>query len=264
MTINRSKPLTTSTMTTRNSFLTKVAIIALATGSSLGTAAWADSISGSIAVAPASVNLNLSAGYAYYGINGSFTPATDPGNIANFSTLTAVGEFTGTGNDAVFNLTTYNNGTTSATLSPNYSLAQVRGFDAGVATVSITTVLFAANENLSVYLSGYDTAPDFSATLGSATYSLNNIVLPTTADGNGTGQGHTYGVLDLSVSGTIGETLTIESLTDRTGVVGGNGYTTTAFNAITADSVPEPGQWALLLCGVGLFAVLRRNARKPA
>jgi hypothetical protein len=71
-------------------------------------------------------------------------------------------------------------------------------------------------------------------------------------------------VLDLTVSGTIGETLTIESLTDRTGVTGGNGYATTAINSIVADAVPEPSEWALLLCGIGLFAVVQRNVRKNA
>jgi hypothetical protein len=251
-------------MTTRNSFLTKLAFITLAAGSSLGTAASADTITGSVAAAPASVDLNLSTAYAYYGISGSFVPATDPANIGNFSPVAAVGEYTGTGNDSVFNLATYDNGTTAATLSPNYSLAQVRGFDAGVGTVSITTTLFAANENLSVYMSDYDTAPDFSVTLGSATFTLNNIVLPTTVDGNGTGEGHTYGVLDLSVSGSIGETVTIESLTDRAGVVGGNGYTTTAFDSVTANPVPEPGEWALLLFGLGLFAGVQRHARRQA
>ncbi|HXI69681.1 MAG TPA: TIM-barrel domain-containing protein [Verrucomicrobiae bacterium] len=227
-------------MTTKHPVLNKVAFFALAVAFPLGSPAWADTITGSIAAAPASVNLNLSTAYAFYGINGSFTPATDPSSIGNFSTLVAVGEYTGTGADAVFNQATYNNGTTSATLSPNYSLAQVQGFDAGVATVSITTTLFATNESLSVYISGYDTAPDFSATVGSATFALNNVVLPTTADGNGTGEGHTYGVLNLAVTGTVGETLTITGTTDRAGVTGGNGYTTIAFNSVTATAPDSP------------------------
>jgi len=223
-------------MTTQNQFLKKIVIIALAGVSLLGTAAWADTITGSIVAAPAGVNLNLSSAYAFYGINGSFTPATDPSNVGNFSTLVAVGEFTGTGSDAAYNQTTYNNGTTSATLSPNYSLAQIQGADAGVGTVTITTTLFATNEYLSVYISGYDTAPDFRATVGSASYAVTNVVLPTTADGNGTGEGHTYAILKLAVTGTVGETVTIAGATDRTGVTGGNGYPTIAFNSVTAGN----------------------------
>src|SRR5579859_3220374 len=110
-------------MKIRNTFYTNLAIMAFAFAACfpLGTA-WADSITGYIAAAPTSVNLNLSAAYAFYGIAGSFTPATDPANVGNFTTLIAVGGFTGTGSDSTYNLVTYNNGTTSATASPNYSL----------------------------------------------------------------------------------------------------------------------------------------------
>ena len=204
--------------------------------SSLGTAAWADTITGSMAAAPASVNLNLSAAYAFYGIGGSFTPATDPSNVGNFSTLVAVGGYTGTGSDATYNLVTYNNGTTSATLSPNYSLAQDLSGGSSSATVSITTTLFATNEYLSVYVFGYDNAPDFSATVGSAGFALTNVVLPTTGDGNGTGEGHTFGVLKLAVNGTVGETLTITEATDITGVSGGNGFATVGISSVTAGN----------------------------
>jgi hypothetical protein len=221
-------------MTTRNSILTRVAIITLAAVSSLGTAAWADTITGSITAAPGSVNLNLSAAYAFYGIAGTFTPATDPSNLGNFSTLVASGGFTGTGSDATYNLITYNNGTTSATASPNYSLAQDPS-GSSVATVSITTTLFATNEYLSVYVSGYDDAPDFSATAGSASFALTNVVLPTTGDGNGTGQGHTFGVLKLAVTGTVGDTLTITGATDRTGVSDGD-YSTIEISSVTAGN----------------------------
>ena len=220
-------------MKIRNTFFTNLAILAFAACFPMGTA-WADSITGSIADAPTSVNLNLSAAYAFYGIAGSFTPATDPSNVGNFSTLIAIGGFTGTGSDSTYNLVTYNNGTTSTTASPNYSLAQDPS-GSSVATVSITTTLFATNEFLSVYVSGYDDAPDFSATLGSASFALNNVVLPTTSDGDGTGQGHTFGVLKLAVTGTVGETLTITGSTDRTGVSDGN-FSTVEISSVTAGS----------------------------
>jgi len=221
-------------MTTQNKFLKKIVIIALAAGSLLGTAAWADTITGSMTAAPASVNLNLSAGYAFYG--NSFTPATDPSNVGNFSTLVAVGGYTSQGSDATYNLATYNNGTTSALNSPNYSLAQDLTGGSSSATVSITTTLFATNEYVSVYIFGYDTVPDFSATVGSANYAVTNVVLPTTADGNGTGEGHTFGVLKLAVTGIVGETLTITAATDTNGVSGGNGFATVGISSVTAGS----------------------------
>jgi hypothetical protein len=244
--------------TTKYLALIKAAIL-ISVAASFGTKTLADTINGTIEATPVSVDLNLSSAYAYYGISGSFTPATDPSDIGGFSTLTANGEFTGTGNDAVYNLMTYNNGSSSATPSPNYSLAQIRAFDTGVANLSMSTTLFAPSENVSVYVFGYDTAPDFSATLGSASFSLNNVILPTTADGSGTGDGHTYGILDLTVTGAIGETMTIETFTDRTGVVGGNGYTTVGISGATADAVPEPGVRAILMCGFGLCTILQRR-----
>jgi hypothetical protein len=247
----------TKPMKTNISVWATASTIVLAAGL-FETTAQADSINGSILAAPASVNLNLSTAYAFYGVSGSFVPATDPSNLGNFSTLTASGEFTGTGNDSVFNQLTYNNGTTSATLSPNYSLAQIRAFDAGVGTVTFTTTLLAANEQVQVYLSCYDTAPDFQASVGSASFSMTDVILPTTADGNGTGEGHTYGILDLQVSGSVGETLTIEGLTDPTGVTGGNGYDTVGVNGATVNPVPEPGVGSICLCGVASLLAYRR------
>jgi hypothetical protein len=244
-------------MKTKISVWTTASAIILAAGL-FETTAQADSINGSILAAPSSVDLNLSTAYAFYGVSGSFTPATDPSNLGNFNTLAVSGEFTGTGSDAVFNQLTYNNGTTSATLSPNYSLAQVRAFDAGVATASFATTLLAATEEVRIYLACYDIAPDFQATAGSANFSMTDVVLPTTADGNGTGEGHTYGILDLQVSGSVGETLTIEGLTDRTGVTGGNGYATVGIDGATVNPVPEPGVWSMCICGVATFLAYRR------
>ena len=235
---------------------------ALISGSMLFTVK-ADSITGSVIAAPSTVNLNLSSAYSYYG--GSPDVAnTDSTNLAQFSDITATGEFTGLGTDSSSNLTTYNNGITSASDSPNYSLAQIRGNDSGTATLSLSTILFAPTETFSLYMSDYDTTGDLSVTSsGGGSLVLTNQILPTSSDTvNGTGDGHTYGVFDFTVSGTVGDTLTISDSTDQTGVITGNGYYTVGINAITANVVPEPTAWLMLLCGIVLLATVRRYISK--
>ena len=246
MRVKLHRPILLNIMTTKYPLLIKFAFLALAVTFPLVTAVKADSISGYMASAPTNVNLNLSSAYAYYGA--STTPATDPSNIAYFSVMERHGGGDGFGNDLQFNLTTYNNGTTSGANSPNYSRETLANGASLPMTQSFTNTLFATNEYVSVYVFSYDDKPDFLATIGSASFALTNILLPSTIDSiNNTGQGHRYGMLNLAVTGTVGETLIIKEAANTNGV-SDTSFSTIGISAATlttnapGSSAPAPNQ----------------------
>ena len=67
---------------------------------------------------------------------------------------------------------------------------------------------------------------------------------------------HFYALESITVTGTIGDILTIEQRAADDGNVGINAIT------VEVNAIPEPGTWALLLGGLGMMSgrqVLRRK-----
>ncbi|MDR1145872.1 MAG: PEP-CTERM sorting domain-containing protein [Verrucomicrobiales bacterium] len=235
------------------------------------------------------VNLNEADAFAYYGIIGigDFNNdtygavTTDSANIGEFSRLTLT--LTPSGVQGGFRTTTslpltisYSNATYDGSSSTYNRPAQtdVAGTKVGTYirygqdgyTLSLTTTLFAPEETISFYLLNYNAKANLSATLtgadsASAEYSLNDQVLPT-LDANasaGTGIGNTFGILTLTVSGNIGDTLTFVNEIETFGITG-LGDPSVGIAAVTAWAIPipEPGTWALIVVGLGTLIGCRR------
>jgi hypothetical protein len=82
--------------------------------------------------------------------------------------------------------------------------------------VSFTHTLLAEKETVTVYVIGWNAKANVTANVGAAKFSLAGAVLPAT-DGDGTGQGHSYGILTLTVSGKVGDTLSFNIATNSSG-----------------------------------------------
>ena len=193
-------------------------------------------------------NLNTGAAYAWYG-TGDGSAVTDASNLASFSSLSIVGTTSANQASDSHIYTSYDNGSTSVVASPNFTF-----FINGTGGYSLTTTLLAPSETLSFYLTNYDTTSDLSASLDTASFSLTNAVLPTSSDGDGTGALHTYGVLNLSVTGTVGHTLTFTDVMNLTGV-SQTTFSNVGINAVQCAVVPEPPIWLLIFSGALLFLI---------
>jgi hypothetical protein len=252
------------------------------------SAAYADSITGSIGNANASYDLNDYGAFAYYGNTGavlfstvSGTPSTDLANLADFTVLssvapagkssaTAIVTSGGAGNTIVV---TYTNGTTPPQASESNSngfytaATNHSGNNNGVSGVgfSLTTKLFAPTETFQFLLENFDTASDLTASLndaGSTSLSLTDAFLPQLWSGQtfvGPGDGNTDGLLTLTVNGAIGQTLTFTDVTDFTGV-SNTAFGNIGLEAITVSEVPEPATCALM--GAGCLLLVWRLRRK--
>jgi hypothetical protein len=157
-----------------------------------------------------------------------------PDSFSSVSLVKEAAPGTNVGNDSQIYLS-FANGTptTSATADQNFL------YSSGDA--SFTHTLLANSEDLTVYLVNYASQSNLSATLSGsgASYSASNVNLPLTPDGN-----HFYGVLNLAISGTAGETLTFT--VTRPGDFGAIGIQAVSVVA----SVPEPAAVTLLATGV--------------
>ena len=128
------------------------------------------------------------------------------------------------------------------------------------ASITFSTTLFAPDEQIQIYLFGYQTSFDFSATLSSGgNVSLTNqTLIGEFGDGDGTlGSGHTFAILDFVVTdATIDDVLTFtltSSPLDQYGFIGVQAATATAISP-----VPEPAG-SLLIFGAGALFLMRRR-----
>ncbi|MDR1305855.1 MAG: PEP-CTERM sorting domain-containing protein [Verrucomicrobiales bacterium] len=278
--------ITNKTMKLRRNAMKTLKLLVLA--AALPITAHAASILGSLDEMPRNitVNLNEADAFAYYGIIGVAdyntdtygAVTTDSANIGEFSRLTLT--LTPSGVQGGFRTTSslpmtisYSNATYDGS-SPTYNRpaqTDVAGTNVGAYIrygqdgyiLSLTTVLFAPEETISFYLLNYNSKSNFSVTLNgtdgvSAEYSLNGQVLPThNPNADDTGAGNTFGILTLTVSGNIGDTLTfrneIETL-DVSAISDCN----VGIAAITAWAIPEPATWALIVVGLGTLIGCRR------
>jgi hypothetical protein len=229
----------------------------------------AQTITGSLSAAPSGpVLLNQSDSFAFYGDGIADDVQTDDSNIAGF---TQFNEGDGHGSPSSQSspgvgsaiLSTYSNQTSSAVASS--------GFSENASALEFQSTLFAPTETFSIYLSNYQTAFDFTATDlsgghpggghpggghpgGGGGFVLTDLALPTSSDGDGTGQNDSYGVLTLTVTGAIGDIIDFEDDADGGGVTA-NGLDATPFVGINAVSVdaPEPSATGLLVATLAIL-----------
>lgn len=210
-----------------------------------------DTITGvlSAPVSSDSSPIDISSGtadWAYYGLHTDFTPDTKSGGPASFSNVTTTGS-TGLGGDSR-TCVSFSGGT------PNSSVTAGRNYVYDMNSVSITHKLLADSETVSFYLVGCATHFDLSATLGSATYSATNLLLPYTDD-----DVHYSGILTLTVSGKKGDTLIFTNATNtRT-----EDWSSVAIQAASVvANVPEPATSAISLSAlVALMAYAWRKRK---
>lgn len=207
--------------------------------------------------------IDISAGttdWAYYGKQGGvtsgsatlFAPDVKSGGAASFSNVTAIGKTSdwtaGTGDDSQ-NYLSFSGGTPTASSSAD------RHFVYTTTSESFTHTLLATSETLTIYLTDAGSNPinsvSLTATLGNSTYSAAKVTLPYAYDSS-----HTYGVLALTVSGTVGEVLTF-TMTNEGGENSSIGIQAAT---VTVGSLPEPNTAMLLGAGtIGLLAYAWRR-----
>jgi hypothetical protein len=205
------------------------------------------------------IDLNNFEAWGYYsGLPAAVpTPTTDAANLAHFSNVTSGVPLSQIAGGFIW--VSYTGGVGGSAPASEASTNQHVLFpDSGF---SLTTTLFAPQEELSFYLLSFDATADISATVNGATFTLTNTPLPlyTDAGSSTDGSGHRQGTLVLDVTGKVGDVLTFTDTTDETGVsapTNGN----VSLIAVGADAVPEPAAYAMLLGGLGLlFLALRRK-----
>jgi hypothetical protein len=223
-------------------------------------------ITGGLTAPPAYTSVDISAGttdWAYFGLGGGITDIDrKAGGPASFSPI-ANGASVGT-DSRIFLSFADGTPSSSATDERNFVFPQ----QTAIGTLSVFTTLFSPDETIQIYLTGFNSRGDFSASLSSgATFSLTDQVLPYSDDGDGTGQNHTYGVLTLNISdATVGDVLTFTSMNDYDNVsdtfFGSIGIQAATATAITV--APEPGSVTLIAMGalVSLLVFRKKTYRR--
>ena len=218
---------------------------ALATSVALLAVASADggTITGALSapVSSPSSPIDISSGTAdwvYYGNNAVATqPDRKSGGPASFSDATITTDVGMVISTDSMTYLSFSGGTPTASATADQNF--IFGHNAG-GGVSFTHTLLAATEKLSVYLVTYNAMSDLTATLSTGgSYSATDVALPLT-DGDGTGAGHSFGVLELTISGTVGETLTFSTTVNT---AHGSGDPCSGIQASVA--VPEPATGAI-------------------
>jgi len=146
--------------------------------------------------------------------------------------------------------------TTGATSTQFVSASQSDG-----ASLTFTATVLAPEQTISIYLVGYNSRADISVTLGGETFLLGDAILPYTNDGDGTGAGHTAGILTLNIGdAVVGDTLTFTVSNEYDGVTDSS-FGFIGIQAATVTIVPEPS--SMILGGLGLCGLaLRRRVRR--
>jgi hypothetical protein len=216
------------------------------------------------ALSSTSVNLSTSVAFAYYGDTTAplFTPGidasptTDVGNLGAFTAFTTSGLSLPEESSDTLVQVSYALGAGGANPSlemgaTNFDFA---GFTSnGINGFSLTSTLFAPTETFSFYLQNYNTTSDFTASLNNGAntpFSSSNQVLFGGSDS--TGSGNSTGVLELTVSGAIGDVLTFADASDISGVAN-NGNGNVGLDAVTV-TVPEPSTYAMF--GLGALVLV--------
>jgi hypothetical protein len=237
-------------------------LTAILTGISSGNSQTA-TITGDLAAPPAYTSIDISAGttdWAYFGLGGGITDVdSKAGGPASFSPI-ANGASVGT-DSRIFLSFADGTPSSSATDEKNFVFPQ----QTAIGTLSFYTTLFSPDETIQIYLAGFNSRGDFTASLNSGpTFSLADQVLPYSDDGDGTGQNHTYGLLTLNISNaTVGDVLTFTSVNDYDNVsdtfFGSIGIQAATATAITV--APEPGSVTLIVMGalVGLLVFRKKT-----
>jgi hypothetical protein len=238
------------------------AVIALLVGIASGNSQTA-AITGDLTAPPVYTSDDISAGttdWAYFGLGGGTTDIdSKAGGPASFSPI-ANGASVGT-DSRMFLSFTGGTPTASVTDERNFVFPQ----QSTLGTLSFTTTLFASDETIQIYLAGYDSRGDFTASLSSgATFSLTDQILPYSDDGDGTGQNHTYGLLTLTVSdAAVDDVLTFTSANNYDNV-SNSSFGSIGIQAATATItvVPEPGSVTLIALGaLVIFLGFRKNLK---
>jgi hypothetical protein len=228
------------------------AAVALMTAASVYGETISGTLTSPVSSSASPININTGAtDWAYYGSTAS-TAITKAGGPGVFSSMSGAGSLIGGDSQTYIS---YSGGVGGASATAR------REFNYGT-QLSFTYTLSAASETVSVYVVGYNALADLSATLSgdsTATWSLNKALLPYSIDGNNTGALHTYGLVNLTISGTVGETLTFTITRENTsgGITGGN---VGIQAASVVAGVPEPTSMTLVV--VGLFCLLAYAWRK--
>ncbi|MDR1305773.1 MAG: PEP-CTERM sorting domain-containing protein [Verrucomicrobiales bacterium] len=263
--------ITNKTVKLRRNAMKTLKLLVLAGALSITSLTHAVLIEGSLGVVPNNIiNLNDYDAFAFYGVIGkgstyqiiSGDATTDANNVGQFSNPQIQNSGTSffCGTLAFYPGISYNNavstiGTPTQNNATETSEAlYINQCNDGV-SFTLTTTLFASEETISFYLINYNARSNFSAVLSRNNteichYSLANQILPTTSNGNGTGDGNTSGILTLTVSGEIGDLLTFTNQTEYAGV-SNTQFGNVGIAAVTALAIPEPGTWALIVVGLG-------------
>jgi hypothetical protein len=217
-------------------------------------------ITGTLTAPTVYSSVDINAGttdWAYFGLGGG--PADIDRKAGGSASFSSISNGFSVGTDSRIFLS-YSGGT------PTASVTDERNFvfptQSAIGSLSFYTTLFSPDETIQIYLAGYDSRGDFTASLSSgATFSLTDQVLPYSDDGDGTGQDHTYGLLTLTVTGAaVNDVLTFTSSNNYANV-SDTAFGSIGIQAATAITiVPEPRSMTLIAMGAlaGFFCFRKK------
>lgn len=196
----------------------------------------------------------------YTGINGeggAVTVVTDPGNAANFSSLSALSPSTSTVAHGASDSFAYS-GDVLGSLTPMSSAGESwegTGYgpdNSEYSAFSLNTTFFATSETFNFYMETYDTAT--TVTLSSTDLGSNYASYNDTLGGQ---QTLVEDYITLNLTGlTVGDNATFAF---ATGYNSSGNYPTQGIYGATVTAAPEPSTYAMILGGVGLLTLSRRR-----
>lgn len=199
-----------------------------------------------------------SSDWAYFGVGGN--PATAIGKAGGPGSFSAVSGANVVGTDSRIFLS-YTGGDPGPLESITAGKEFVYSGAGDGAALTFSATILAPDETIQVYLTGYNSRADISASLRlGGSFSLMGAVLPYTddQDGDGTGEGHTYGLLTLNVAGaSIGDVLTI-TVANQYAAVSNPAFGSIGVQAATV-AVPEAASSLLGALGFACLVIKRRR-----
>lgn len=248
-------------MITPVAFSRSTALLPFALGLAFSAAAGAATITGSLGTpvtgAPQLISTTEVADWAYFGHGVDSLPTTIDRADNGPASFSAISGGALIGGDSRMQLQFTGGAPTTGAISTQFVFPN----QADGASLSFTASILAPEQTISIYLVGYNSRADISVTIGSETFSLADAILPYTNDGDGSGSGHTAGLLTLNIGdAVVGDTLTFTVSNEYDGVTDSS-YGFIGIQAATVTIVPEPS--SMILGGLGLCGlVLRRRVRR--
>jgi hypothetical protein len=226
---------------------------------SINASAAAASLSADVSSVALYTTMDISSGtgdWAYFGLDGSAgsvnAKAGGPGSFSSAS-----GGDLNVGTDSRMFLG-FSGGSPSGTAVMASNFVYADESPAGSLSLSITVPY--PDQVIQIYMVGYNSGFDFSASLASGGDAMiEDQLLPSSPDGETAGNLHFYGILNLTVTGaSVGDQLTV-TFTNNYGMVADSSFGNIGVQAATITAIPESSSWAIPALGAIALSMVRRR-----